>query len=32
MIAFAAALRFPDGLDSPAQGFPIHPRWDLASA
>jgi N6-L-threonylcarbamoyladenine synthase len=32
MIAFAAALKFPGGIDSPAQGFPIHPRWDLASA
>jgi N6-L-threonylcarbamoyladenine synthase len=30
MIAFAAALRYPDGIESPAQGFPIHPRWDLA--
>lgn len=30
MIAFAAALRFPNGIDRPAQGFPIRPRWDLA--
>ena len=32
MIAFAAALRFPDGIDSPADGFPIHPRWDLGES
>ena len=31
MIAFAAALRYPHGIDTPAQGFPIRPRWDLAS-
>jgi N6-L-threonylcarbamoyladenine synthase len=31
MIAFAAALKFPDG--HPGQDdFPIHPRWDLAEA
>ncbi|HEX3098575.1 MAG TPA: tRNA (adenosine(37)-N6)-threonylcarbamoyltransferase complex transferase subunit TsaD [Usitatibacter sp.] len=32
MIAFAAALRHAEGLDRPLDGFPIHPRWDLASA
>ena len=31
MIAFAAALKYPQGL--PAEdGFTIHPRWDLESA
>ena len=32
MIAFAAALKYPEGVDSTAEGFPIHPRWDLAQA
>jgi N6-L-threonylcarbamoyladenine synthase len=31
MIAFAAALKYPEGR-SGADGFPIHPRWDLAQA
>ena len=31
MIAFAAALKYPDGAP-PSAGFPIHPRWDLAEA
>jgi len=30
MIAFAAALKFPQGAEGLA-GFPVHPRWDLAS-
>jgi N6-L-threonylcarbamoyladenine synthase len=35
MIAFAAALKYPDGPPggcAGAAGFPIHPRWDLALA
>jgi N6-L-threonylcarbamoyladenine synthase len=31
MIAFAAALKYPDG-GAGIDGFPIHPRWDLAEA
>ena len=31
MIAFAAALKFPDGAAG-AEAFGIHPRWDLAQA
>jgi N6-L-threonylcarbamoyladenine synthase len=31
MIAFAAALKYPDGRAG-IQSFPIHPRWDLAEA
>jgi N6-L-threonylcarbamoyladenine synthase len=31
MIAFAAALKFPQGLE-PSAGFPVFPRWDLAQA
>jgi N6-L-threonylcarbamoyladenine synthase len=31
MIAFAAALKFPEGNTSSAS-FPVFPRWDLASA
>ncbi|HUP97615.1 MAG TPA: tRNA (adenosine(37)-N6)-threonylcarbamoyltransferase complex transferase subunit TsaD [Usitatibacter sp.] len=31
MIAFAAALKFPNGATG-EQGFGIHPRWDLAEA
>ena len=29
MIAFAAALKHPQGVDRPAGAFPIFPRWDL---
>jgi N6-L-threonylcarbamoyladenine synthase len=29
MIAFAAALKHPQGVDRPAESFPIFPRWDL---
>ena len=32
MIAFAAALKFPQGAVQEATGFPILPRWDLAEA
>jgi N6-L-threonylcarbamoyladenine synthase len=32
MIAFAAALKYPEGVEAEAAGFPIHPRWDLAEA
>ena len=32
MIAFAAALKYPQGIDVPAEGFPIRPRWDLGEA
>jgi N6-L-threonylcarbamoyladenine synthase len=32
MIAFAAALKYPQGGVSDAAGFPVHPRWDLAEA
>jgi N6-L-threonylcarbamoyladenine synthase len=32
MIAFAAALKYPDGAPEAAAGFPVHPRWDLAQA
>jgi N6-L-threonylcarbamoyladenine synthase len=32
MIAFAAALKYPGGLDTQAGAFPIHPRWDLVDA
>jgi N6-L-threonylcarbamoyladenine synthase len=31
MIAFAAALKYPHGYAG-IEGFPIHPRWDLAEA
>jgi N6-L-threonylcarbamoyladenine synthase len=31
MIAFAAALKYPAGAGF-AEGFPVFPRWDLASA
>jgi N6-L-threonylcarbamoyladenine synthase len=31
MIAFAAALKYPDGHPG-RDDFPIHPRWDLAEA
>jgi N6-L-threonylcarbamoyladenine synthase len=31
MIAFAAALKFPEGREGEA-GFPVYPRWDLAAA
>jgi N6-L-threonylcarbamoyladenine synthase len=31
MIAFAAALKFPQGLAG-LEGFEVHPRWDLARA
>ncbi len=31
MIAFAAALKYPRGLEASA-GFPVFPRWDLAQA
>jgi N6-L-threonylcarbamoyladenine synthase len=32
MIAFAAALRYPQGLEGSPDSFPIFPRWDLAQA
>jgi N6-L-threonylcarbamoyladenine synthase len=33
MIAFAAALKYPDGMSPGAPAdFAIHPRWDLATA
>ena len=32
MIAFAAALKYPDGKAAAEPGFEIHPRWDLAAA
>jgi N6-L-threonylcarbamoyladenine synthase len=32
MIAFAAALKYPDGIVREAGAFPIRPRWDLAEA
>lgn len=32
MIAFAAALKYPRGLQATAEGFPIRPRWELGSA
>jgi len=31
MIAFAAALKYPEGA-SGESAFPVHPRWDLAEA
>lgn len=31
MIAFAAALRYPRGIEGAAEGFAVSPRWDLAS-
>jgi N6-L-threonylcarbamoyladenine synthase len=31
MIAFAAALKYPDG-SAGEPGFPVHPRWDLVRA
>jgi N6-L-threonylcarbamoyladenine synthase len=30
MIAFAAALKYPEGSSQVADSFPIHPRWDLS--
>jgi N6-L-threonylcarbamoyladenine synthase len=32
MIAFAAALKFADGVPPASPGFAIRPRWDLAEA
>ncbi|HSJ98784.1 MAG TPA: tRNA (adenosine(37)-N6)-threonylcarbamoyltransferase complex transferase subunit TsaD, partial [Myxococcota bacterium] len=32
MIAFAAALKYPQGVDAATDDFGIHPRWDLAQA
>ena len=32
MIAFAAALKYPEGASGTEPGFEIHPRWDLAEA
>jgi len=32
MIAFAAALKHPEGVTGEAGAFPIFPRWDLARA
>jgi N6-L-threonylcarbamoyladenine synthase len=32
MIAFAAALKHPEGVTGEVGAFPIHPRWDLARA
>ena len=32
MIAFAAALKYPEGLARGGSGFAVHPRWDLESA
>jgi N6-L-threonylcarbamoyladenine synthase len=32
MIAFAAALKHPNGVAAGAGSFPIHPRWALAEA
>ena len=29
MIAFAAALKYGEGAPATAEGFSIHPRWDL---
>jgi N6-L-threonylcarbamoyladenine synthase len=29
MIAFAAALRYPDGVEAPVSAFPVFPRWNL---
>jgi N6-L-threonylcarbamoyladenine synthase len=31
MIAFAAALKYPEGAPG-EEAFPVHPRWDLAEA
>ena len=31
MIAFAAALKYPEGFHGES-GFPVFPRWDLAEA
>ena len=31
MIAFAAALKYPEGRDGETS-FPVFPRWDLAAA
>jgi N6-L-threonylcarbamoyladenine synthase len=31
MIAFAAALKYPDGAGG-EEAFPVYPRWDLAEA
>jgi N6-L-threonylcarbamoyladenine synthase len=30
MIAFAAALRYPTGIEAAAEGFEIFPRWELS--
>ena len=32
MIAFAAALKYPDAMIEGLPGFPVFPRWDLAEA
>jgi N6-L-threonylcarbamoyladenine synthase len=32
MIAFAAALKYAEGVTAGAESFPIFPRWDLAEA
>ena len=32
MIAFAAALKYPEGRAEGFAGFPVFPRWDLAEA
>ena len=32
MIAFAAALKYPRGIDAGQASFPVFPRWDLARA
>jgi len=31
MIAFAAALKYPDGIATRADSFPIRPRWEMGS-
>ena len=32
MIAFAAALKYPEGAPNRRTSFPVFPRWDLAEA
>ena len=32
MIAFAAALKYPHGIDAGQASFPVFPRWDLGAA
>jgi N6-L-threonylcarbamoyladenine synthase len=32
MIAFAAALKYPQGAAGVAESFQVHPRWDLSEA